>query len=632
MPRRCRTPAVGPFPAGNPMNVAAAGRTIPAEWGAKWLGDNTSFSLWAPSATEVVVLGVDGPGHKLDRQGEGWHAATVPGFPPGARYRFLVNGAAVADPASRSQPDGPEGFSEVTDPAAYRWSDSAWHGRPWTETVLYELHVGTFSREGTFAGVIPHLEHLTALGVTMIELMPVGSFPGGWGWGYDGVLPFAPNAAYGSPDDLRRLVEACHGHGISVMLDVVYNHFGPHANMLPSYLPEFFTGKHKTPWGEAIAFDGPGARAVREFYVQNALYWIHDFHMDGLRLDAVQAVHDDSPEHILAEIARRVRAADPGRPVRLVLENDNNEAHWLDAARYEAQWNDDFHHALRVLTTGRRDGYYSDYADDPLRRLGRALTEGFSYQGEESHHRPGLIRGTPSAHLPPTAFVNFIQNHDQVGNTPFGRRITELAPEPQVRLATAVTLLSPGIPMLFMGQEWGSARPFDFFCDFPQPLAGLVRDGRRGEFSHLPEFQDVDMLAMLADPTAATTRDGSVLDWESIEHEPHARWLALHRHLLEVRRRVLLPLLPEIGGSAGSLRTIPAEGGGDGQGVIEARWALQDGGSLVMAANFCDASADWALDGSSQLFRLVEDTPPGTLGPWDLVLVRQAAAPGEAGS
>ncbi len=614
------------------MNVAAAGRTIPAEWGAKWLGDNTSFSLWAPSATEVVVLGVDGPGHKLDRQGEGWHAATVPGFPPGARYRFLVNGAAVADPASRSQPDGPEGFSEVTDPAAYRWSDSAWHGRPWTETVLYELHVGTFSREGTFAGVIPHLEHLTALGVTMIELMPVGSFPGGWGWGYDGVLPFAPNAAYGSPDDLRRLVEACHGHGISVMLDVVYNHFGPHANMLPSYLPEFFTGKHKTPWGEAIAFDGPGARAVREFYVQNALYWIHDFHMDGLRLDAVQAVHDDSPEHILAEIARRVRAADPGRPVRLVLENDNNEAHWLDAARYEAQWNDDFHHALRVLTTGRRDGYYSDYADDPLRRLGRALTEGFSYQGEESHHRPGLIRGTPSAHLPPTAFVNFIQNHDQVGNTPFGRRITELAPEPQVRLATAVTLLSPGIPMLFMGQEWGSARPFDFFCDFPQPLAGLVRDGRRGEFSHLPEFQDVDMLAMLADPTAATTRDGSVLDWESIEHEPHARWLALHRRLLEVRRRVLLPLLPEIGGSAGSLRTIPAEGGGDGQGVIEARWALQDGGSLVMAANFCDASADWALDGSSQLFRLVEDTPPGTLGPWDLVLVRQAAAPGEAGS
>ncbi len=613
------------------MNVAVPARAVPAEWGAKWLGDRTSFALWAPSATAVVVLGVDGPGHKMDPQGDGWHTAILADFPPGTRYKFLVDGAAVPDPASRSQPDGPEGFSEVTDSAAYRWSDPAWHGRPWTETVLYELHVGTFSRDGTFAGVIPHLEHLTALGVTMIELMPVGSFPGGWGWGYDGVLPFAPNAAYGSPDDLRRLVEACHGHGISVMLDVVYNHFGPHANMLPGYLPQFFTDKHTTPWGEAIAFDRPGAQAVREFYVQNALYWISDFHMDGLRLDAVQAVKDDSPEHILAEIARRVRAADPGRTVHLVLENDNNEAHWLDAARYEAQWNDDFHHALRVLTTGRRDGYYSDYADDPLRRLGCALTEGFSYQGEESRHRPGLIRGTPSAHLPPTAFVNFIQNHDQVGNTPFGCRITGLAPGPQVRLATAVTLLSPGIPMLFMGQEWGSARPFDFFCDFPQPLAGLVRDGRRSEFSHLPEFQDADMLAMLADPTAATTRDGSVLDWEAVGQEPHAGWLAFHQHLLEVRRRMVVPLLPDISGSAGSFRTIPAEDGEDEQGVIEARWALQDGGRLVLAANFCDVAAVWAGNTPSDLFRLIGDAPPGTLAPWDLVLTREAAATGTPG-
>ena len=606
------------------MNMAAPGRTAPTEWGARWLGDHTAFSLWAPSAAEVIVLGVDGPGHPMDRQEDGWHSASLPGFPPGARYKFLVDGAAVPDPASRSQPDGPEGFSEVTDPGAYRWSDSAWHGRPWTETVLYELHVGTFSREGTFLGVIPHLDHLAALGVTMIELMPVGCFPGGWGWGYDGVLPFAPNAAYGSPDNLRRLVEACHGHGISVMLDVVYNHFGPHGNMLPGYLPEFFTDKHRTPWGEAIAFDGPGAQAVREFYVQNALHWITDFHMDGLRLDAVQAVKDDSPEHILDEIARRVRVAHPERTVHLVLENDNNEAHYLGGGpRYDAQWNDDFHHALRVLTTGRTDGYYSDYADDPLRRLGCALTEGFSYQGEESRHRPGLIRGTPSAHLPPAAFVNFIQNHDQVGNTPFGRRITELAPEAQVRLATAVTLLAPGIPMLFMGQEWGSARPFDFFCDFPQPLAGLVRDGRRGEFSHLPEFQDPDMLAMLADPTAATTRDGSVLDWDSLDQEPHAGWLAFHRHLLEVRRRVVLPLLPEIGGSAGSLRTAPAASGERGKGVVEASWALRGGGRLLLAANFAGAAASSGLEAAPPLFRLVQGTPDGTLAPWDLLLARR---------
>ncbi len=593
-------------------------------WGAHPDGARTSFALWAPSAQAVAVLGVDGPAQPLEHQG-GWHRGVLDGFPPGARYKFLVDGRAVPDPASRSQPEGPDGFSEVVDPATYPWSDDAWHGRPWTETVLYELHVGTFSQEGTFLGAIPHLDHLASLGITMVELMPVGAFPGHWNWGYDGVLPFAPHAGYGTPDDLRRLVEACHARGLSVILDVVYNHFGPQANYLPSYLPEFFTERHHTPWGAAIAFDGPNAPAVRDFYVQNALYWISEFHMDGLRLDAVQAIQDDSPEHILDEIARRVRAAHPGRLLHLTLENDNNEARWLDPARpgrpgYDAQWNDDFHHAMRVLVTGRRDGYYRDYADDPLARIGRALAEGFSYQGEESTHRPGLLRGTPSGHLPPAAFISFIQNHDQVGNTPFGRRLTELAPAEAVRLGTAAMLLAPGIPMLFMGQEWGSARPFDFFCDFPSPLAGLVRDGRRAEFSHLPEFQDPDVLALLADPGAATTRDGSRLDWGAIAQEPHAAWLALHRRLLEVRRTVVVPLLPRIGGGTGSFRTGPSGDGGGG--IVEARWAVKGGGHLLLAANFSGSAAVWPTPGNPA-FRLVEGTSDGTLAPWDLVLTVQ---------
>ena len=613
---------------------------VPPQWGASWQGGRTTFALWAPSAAAVSLLGVDGPPLPMERRGNGWHAAATDAFPPGSRYKLLVDGAAVPDPASRSQPDGPEGFSEVVDPDTYIWSDTAWHGRSWAETVLYELHVGTFSREGTFLGAIPHLDHLAALGVTMVELMPVSAFPGGWGWGYDGVLLYAPYAGYGTPDDLRRLVDECHRRGLSVMLDVVYNHFGPHANTLPGYLPEFFTKRHVTPWGDAIAYDGADGAAVREFYVQNALYWLDEFHMDGLRLDAVHAIQDDSGEHILDEIARRVRAALPGRTLHLVLENDANQARWLgkdaqgaahnhdapcyDAPCYDAQWNDDFHHAMRVLVTGRRDGYYRDYADDPLRRLGRALAEGFSYQGEESTHRPGLVRGTPSGHLPPTTFVNFIQNHDQVGNTPFGRRLTALAPEAAVRLGTAVTLLAPGIPMLFMGQEWGSARPFDFFCDFPPYLAKLVRDGRRGEFSHLPEFQDPDTLAMLADPGAAATRNACVLDWESAAHEPHAAWLAFHQRLLDVRRTAVLPLLPQIGGLAGTFRTVPAGDGQDGQGMVEARWSLCGGGHLVLAANFCGAPAGWAPPPGHTLFRLIEGTPAGTLAPCDLVLTAAA--------
>ena len=582
-------------------------------------------SLWAPAVEHVEILVQGSAPVAMQASAEGWHTAHT-SLPPASIYRFSCNGTAVPDPASRCQPEGADGWSEVTNPEAYRWSDQTWTGRPWRETVLYELHLGTFSREGTFLGAIGHLDHLAALGVTMIELMPVSTFPGSRNWGYDGVLPYAPHHGYGRPDDLKRLVDECHQRGISVVLDVVYNHFGPASNDIPDYAPGFFTDRHHTPWGGAIDFDGAHAQPVREFFIQNAIYWIEQFHMDGLRLDAVQAVFDDSPEHILDELARRVRAATPGRIVHLTLENDNNDARWLSqGTKYEAQWNDDFHHVMRVLVAQRRDGYYVDYTDAPLRRLGLALTEGFSYQGEESTHRPGLHRGTPSAYLPPTAFINFLQNHDQVGNTPFGKRLTALAPEAAVRLGTAILLLAPGIPMLFMGQEWGSARPFDYFCDYPPALADMVRNGRREEFSHLPEFADPDTLKLLADPNAASTRDGSVLDWEALDAPEHAAWLALHRELLDVRREAVIPLLERMAGSAGSFRILETSDA-QGAGALEAAWNLTDGRRLLMTANLSGGAVAWQEPAGERLFSLTGTTTASELPAWGLVLTLQPPA------
>ena len=569
-----------------------------------------AFAVWAPGQTEVSIERARARDLALPVDGEGWHRAAAAGLAAGDRYGVRVEGRLVPDPASRWQPEGPAALSEAVEAGSFAWSDAAWRGRPWHETVLYELHVGTFTAAGTFGAAIEHLGHLDRLGVTMIELMPVGEFAGARGWGYDGVLPFAPYHHYGAPDDLKRFVDACHALGISVVLDVVYNHFGPSANYLPDYVPEFFTAAHKTPWGGAIDFARP---AVRAFFIQNALYWIDEFHLDGLRLDAVQAMFDDGERHILDEIAERVRA---GRHVHLMLENDNNEARWLKrdedggTGRYDAQWNDDFHHVMRVLIAGRVDGYYRDYAKEPLARLGKALAEGFSYQGdEESVHRPGLMRGTASGQLPPVAFVNFLQNHDQVGNTPFGKRLCALASPAALRLGAAVLLLGPAVPMLFMGEEWAAAEPFDYFCDYEEPLAGAVRKGRRDEFAHLPEFSDPEQLAQLADPNAAGTRDACVLDWTAPGRAPHAEWLALHRELLAVRRERVMPLLPAIGGGAGRFEVVG--------GVLVVSWALEDGRSLVMAANFSDEGAAWAAPAGEVLYRLGE----GQLGPWGLQLV-----------
>ncbi len=545
----------------------------------------TRFRLWAPGARSVELwLDDTEQVFPMPRNAGGWAEFITRDAPAGTRYRFRIDGGLlVPDPASRFQPEDVYGPSEVVDPLAYAWSDGAWTGIPAERLGFYELHVGTFSPSGTFAGVIERLDHLTSLGVTAVELMPVAAFPGRWGWGYDGVLPFAPHGHYGRPDAFKALVDACHKHGLAVFLDVVFNHFGPEGNYLGRYAPEFVSRRHRTPWGDAMNFDGPGCEVVRTFLVHNALYWLEEFHLDGLRLDAVHAIVDTSETHVLAELAEAV-AAGPARehPVHLVLENDANETRYLQRPgpggrpRYQAQWNDDLHHALHVLLTGERDGYYGDY-QPPLPHLGRCLTEGFAYQGDYSAHR-GRPRGEPSAELPPTAFVGFLQNHDQVGNRAFGERITALAPPEAVRAATAVLLLAPSLPLLFMGQEWGAPEPFLFFSDLGPDLARRVAEGRRQEFARFTEFSAPESLDRIPDPQTPETRARSVLDWTRISDPRHQEWLAFHRTLLQLRDKEIAPLLA--GESAPRARWTPI-----GKTALEVVWTFPDERVLRLCAN-----------------------------------------------
>ena len=412
-------------------------------------------------------MGADGPqslararreGIPLPEIGDGWRELTLPEAKAGSRYAYRIDeGLLVPDPASRFQPEDVPGRSMVVDPKAHSWSDAAWRGRPFEEAVIYEVHVGTATPQGSYAALSRKLDELADEGLTAIELMPIADFPGRRNWGYDGVLPFAPDASYGAPHELKRLIDRAHGLNLMVFINVVYNHFGPSGNHLPKYAGTFFTNRHLTPWGDAINFDGENSRHVREFFIHNALYWLEEFHVDGLRFDAVHAIKDESGTHVLAEIAARVRRQFPERQVHLVLENDANEARWLarDAQgrprRFTAQWNDDFHHAWHILATGEKEGYYGDYADDPVKRLGRTLAEGFAYQGEASAHREGRARGEVSAHLPPSAFVAFLQNHDQIGNRAFGERLSHLVEPKRLALAQAVLLLSPR----FRCSSWG---------------------------------------------------------------------------------------------------------------------------------------------------------------------------------
>jgi 1,4-alpha-glucan branching enzyme/maltooligosyltrehalose trehalohydrolase len=454
-------------------------------------GGGAVFRLWAPGArlAELAIEGGATPKlHPARADGQGWWECVVPEATAGTPYRWRIDGQQlVPDPASRHNPDGPHGASVLTDPRQFAW-DEGWTGRPWPETVLYELHVGAFTPEGTFAAAAERLQHLVDIGVTAVELMPVADFAGRFGWGYDGVLPYAPHHAYGTPDDLKRFVQQAHRLGLMVFLDVVYNHFGPEGNYLHAYAPAFFSQTKSSPWGAAINFDGPGSGPVREFFIHNALYWIQEFRIDGLRLDAVHAISDDSPVHVLQELSERVRTATPGRHVHLVLENEDNGYRHLAPAPmhgfYDGQWNDDFHHVVHVALTGETQRYYHDYGEGTLDLLARCFTHGMVFEG--SRRKEGgareVIQAAPAQPL--TALVNFAHNHDQVGNRGRGERLSALVPREAAMLPTLLALLTPAIPMLFFGEEWGATEPFLYFADWHGELREAVRAGRKREFGH----------------------------------------------------------------------------------------------------------------------------------------------------
>lgn len=594
-------------------------------FGAALDGMGARFRLWAPTAERVELMLQSEIGREtllMNAVDAGWFEVRVGHARAGDRYRFRIDGGTeVPDPASRHQPEDVHGPSALVDPESYRWRDDAWHGVPWHEVVLYELHIGTFTREGTFAAARERLPYLRDLGITAVELMPIADFPGARNWGYDGVLAFAPDGVYGHPDDLKRFIDAAHGVGLAVFLDVVYNHFGPEGNYLHVYARDFFTARHETPWGTAINFDGTGSRTVRDFYVHNALYWLEEYHFDGLRLDAVHAICDESPTHILTEIAEVVRRGPGrGRCVHLVLENDDNAASFLERAQngargYDAQWNDDAHHALHVLVTGETDGYYSDYADAPVRHLARTLAEGYAYQGERSHYR-GRPHGEISRHLPATAFIDFLQNHDQVGNRAFGDRISTLASAEALRAAYALLLLAPAVPLLFMSEEFGCTQPFPFFCDFGGELGQAVTAGRRREFAAFARFSAPRATEAIPDPNASSTFESAVIDWDALRAPQHAAWHARFTHLLAMRRKAIVPLLPRLVPGSGRY-TLP------GSRALRVEWHLVEGARLVVLANLGDAVVKANPEAVGELIYAGPDRPIFSsriedLAPWSV--------------
>lgn len=546
------------------------GRRQTARFGATVIApDRTRFHLWAP-AQQRVVLEIEGQdGIAMPLLDGGWFEIEMP-VGAGTRYRYRIEHGGrpmtVPDPASRAQHGDVHGWSVVVDIGRYDWQVRDWQGRPWEEAVIYELHPGLM---GGFQGIEARLPVLAALGVTAVELMPVADFPGPRNWGYDGVLPYAPDEAYGTPAQLCHLVDTAHSLGLMVFLDVVYNHFGPDGNYLALTAPQFFRDDIHTPWGPAIDFRQP---EVRAFFTGNAIQWVNEYRIDGLRLDAVHAIGDPG---WLDEMALAVRAvAGPRRHVHLVLEHDGNVASHLEPAprRFDAQWNDDAHHVLHTLLTGEHGGYYGDYAQRPAERLARVLSEGFDYQGQPSAHRGGQARGTPSGHLPPTAFVSFLQNHDQTGNRAFGERLITLSDAQALRAAVALLLLSPQIPLIFMGEEAGSRTPFLYFTSHHQELAEQVREGRRREFAGFPAFAEEAQRARIPDPNIASTFEASRPE----DGLDAADWRALYSRLLALRRDRLVPALS-------GTRSLGAQAL-SGQAVV-AHWRLGDGARLTIACN-----------------------------------------------
>jgi malto-oligosyltrehalose trehalohydrolase len=579
-----------------------------------------SFRLWAPAAQTVALyLPETRRTVPMPRQDGGWHTMFVPDLAAGTVYQYVIDDTQlVPDPASRFQPNNVDGPSELIDPEAFDWPDGAWRGRPWHEAVIYELHVGTFTREGTFAAAAADLTRLASLGVTVIELMPLADFAGKRNWGYDGVLPFAPDSIYGAPADLKRFIAAAHALGLMVFVDVVYNHFGPEGNYLGLYAPEFFTDVD-TGWGRTINF---ASRPVRDFFIDNALYWILEYNVDGLRLDATHAIRDDSRPDILEELAAHVRlAAALDRHVHLVLENDRNQARYLErdndgrARYYDAQWNDDFHHAAHVILTGETGGYYADFAIDPVAKLARALAEGFAFQGERSIYR-NMPRGEPSCALSPFAVVNFLQNHDQIGNRACGERLTVLVEPAALAAATAILLLAPPPPLLFMGEEWDARTPFLFFCDFAGALGASVREGRRREFASFATFACAET-ARIPDPLALATFERSRLIRPDPEKLPPMSHMI--RDLLAIRQREIMPCLAHAPGGASRYATAGT--------CLAVDWLLGDSSNLSLVANLGSTAVarPWPRPAGRVLWS--GDTAGDRLLPWSVIWTLAEAAP-----
>lgn len=500
-----------------------------------------TFRVWAPAARELSVLiegGAAAGEHRMSRNEGGVFAARVPKAAAGDHYRFRIDGGSpLPDPASRFQPLGVHGPSEIIDPTAYVWTDGAWAGLDPALAVVYELHVGTFTPEGTFAAAATKLPYLRDLGVTVIELMPVADFAGDRNWGYDGVSLFAPARCYGRPDDLRRLVDEAHRLGLAVHLDVVYNHMGPDGACMSAFSPLYFTDRHPSPWGEGVNLDGDGSPMVRRFIIANALHWILEYHIDGLRLDATHELRDDSPTHLVAELVDAVRVHAPAHAM-VLAEDDRNMAAMLEERRsggwgLDGVWADDFHHIMRRILAGDAEGYYEDFRDS-VEDLATTLHQGWFYTGQPSRHLGGR-RGSLPKGIPLRKFVVCIQNHDQIGNRAFGDRLSHRIDPAACRAATAVLLLAPETPLLFMGQEWAASTPFLFFTNHRPGLGAAIVEGRRREFERFTEFRDPHVRERIPSPQAVETFDASRLKWDERRREPHRGMLALHRRLLQLR-------------------------------------------------------------------------------------------------
>ncbi len=519
----------------SPVTRVHARRRLPV--GAEVIGSGVHFRVWAPRRERVeVVLESGGAAgtHALTAEADGYFAGLVTRAAAGDHYRYRLDGGDVfPDPASRFQPDGPHGPSQVVDPAVFAWTDNDWMGRSLPGQIIYELHVGTLTPEGTWAAAVEHLPALADLGITVLEVMPVADFPGKFGWGYDGVNLFAPTRLYGQPDDFRRFVEAAHRHGLAVILDVVYNHLGPDGNFLPEFSADYFN-ERSTEWGAGLNF---GAAPAREFFVANAGYWIDEFHLDGLRLDATQSILDDSPRHVLADVAERVRAAAGGRATILVNENEPQDTRLVRPASagghgLDGLWNEDFHHTSMVALTGRAEAYYSDHAGGPQEFVS-AAKYGFLFQGQRYSWQEAR-RGTPALDVPPWAFVNYVQNHDQVANSGRGFRCHRQTSPGRLRAATACLLLFPGTPMLFMGQEFAASAPFHYFADTKPDLAPKVQAGRVGFMSQFRSMDRPDLAAWLPDPDSPETVRRCVLDHR--ERGVNAEVYRLHKDLIALRK------------------------------------------------------------------------------------------------